>query len=426
MDKNFFLKGNICHTPQLGKIEIYENSYLLCLNGKSGGIFHEIPQQFANLPIKDYQDCLIIPGLSDLHIHAPQFAFRGIGSDCELLDWLYKYAYPEESKYSDPEYAQKAYSMFADALGKSATTRAVILATAHVEASLKLMDLMEKTGIVSYVGKVSMDRDAPENLVEADAKTAADAFLSFISGASQRSYKNTYPIVTPRFIPSCTEKLLTQLSEIQKKYSLPIQSHLSENRGEVELVKSLMPSAAFYGDAYNRFGLFGGEAPTVMAHCVHSSDEEIQLMKDNGVWVAHCPDCNMNVASGIAPIRKYLNKGLRVGIGTDVAGGHTESMFRAVVAAVQVSKIYWNLVDPKCEPLSLVDGIYLATKGGGSFFGKVGSFEDEYEFDAVVLDDSSSPHPQPLTVYERLQRSFYLGLDRTGIKAKYVRGRAVC
>ena len=422
MENSFFIKGNICHTPQPGKLETFENAYLLCENGRCGGIFKKIPARYSSYPVNDTGDSLVIPGLVDLHIHAPQYAFRGLGMDCELLDWLYKHAFPEEAKYSNPDYAQSAYGMFASDLKKSATTRAVIFATRHSEATILLMDLMEKTGLVSYVGKVNMDRDAPQDLKEKDADSSAADTVRYIEKAIERKYKNTYPIITPRFIPSCTDSLLNKLSDIRRKYNLPVQSHLSENLGEIELVRKLEPQAAFYGDAYDRYGLFGKESNTIMAHCVHSTDEEIERMKENGVWVAHCPDCNMNVSSGIAPVRKYIEKGLRIGLGTDVAGGHTAFMFRSIVAAIQVSKLYWRLVDSTAKQLSFPESFYLATKGGGSFFGKAGSFEKGYEFDAVVLDDSSLPHPQKLTVEERLERAVYSELDREGIREKYVRG----
>ena len=148
-------------------------------------------------------------------------------------------------------------------------------------------------------------------------------------------------------------------------------------------------------------------------------------MKRNGVWVAHCPSSNMNIASGIAPIRRYMEQGLRVGLGSDVAGGTMESMFRAVTDAIQMSKLYWRYIDSKAYPLTFPEAFYLATRGGGSFFGKVGSFEPGYAFDALVLDDAAEPSPQPLSVINRLERAFYLGLDRGGIVMKFVDGERI-
>lgn len=133
----------------------------------------------------------------------------------------------------------------------------------------------------------------------------------------------------------------------------------------------------------------------------------------------------MNLASGISPIRKYMNEGLKIGLGSDVAGGTTESMFRIMVEAIQVSKLYWRLVNQDDKPLSFSEAFYLATLGGGSFFGKVGSFDSDFEFDALVLDDSDLPYPHTLSPLERLERFSYLSGDKTGIKSKWVKGSKI-
>jgi len=284
---------------------------------------------------------------------------------------------------------------------------------------------MEETGLVSFVGKVSMDRNSPPELTEQNAREAAKEERRFITESIKAGYRRTKPVVTPRFVPSCTQELMAELGKIRREYGLPVQSHLSENPGEIELVAELEPEAAFYGDAYDRYGLFGRDGNTVMAHCVYSSPEEIQRIKANGVWVAHCPSSNMNIASGIAPVRRYLEQGIRIGLGTDVAGGTSESMFRAVTDAIQVSKLYWRLVDRTAKPLTFPESFYLATKGGGAFFGKAGSFEEGYAFDAVVLDDSAEPSARPLPVRDRLERAFYLQLDRQGITMKIADGQII-
>ena len=425
MNRSFLLQGHICYTPEADKLVIRENAYAVCEDGICRGVFDEIPEQFTGMEVIDCDDRLILPGMSDLHIHAPQFAYRGTGMDCELLDWLETHAFPEESRYADPEYASKAYGIFAQKMRESATTRAVVFATIHPEATLILMDLMEKSGVVSLVGKVNMDRNAPPELTERDALQAAAGTRRFIEESLKRGYRRTKPIVTPRFVPSCTDALMEELGRIREEYDLPVQSHLSENPGEIDLVRELEPDAAFYGDAYDRHGLFGRGGNTVMAHCVWSSPEETQRILDNGVWIAHCPSSNMNIKSGIAPVRRYLEKGIRVGLGTDVAGGTSESMFRAVTDAIQVSKLYWRHIDRTAKPLTFPESLYLATKGGGAFFGRVGSFEEGFAFDAVVLDDACEPCARPLPVRERLERAFYLELDRKGIVMKIADGERI-
>ena len=418
----FALRGNVCFSQESDQISVHENSYLVCENGVCAGIFKELPEQYHGIPVRDAGDALIIPGLSDIHLHAPQYSFRGMGMDLELLDWLNTITFPEEAKYADSDYARKAYSIFVDDLKKSATTRACLFGTLHVEATELLMDLLEETGMKTYVGKVNMDRNGPDILQEKSAAESAEATLRWLSDTADK-YENTKPILTPRFTPSCTDELMQKLAEIQKEHHLPVQSHLSENMGEISWVQELCPNTSFYGEAYEQFGLFGGEeCPTIMAHCVHSPEAEIELMKKRGVYVAHCPQSNTNLSSGIAPVREYLDRGLRVGLGTDIAGGHSLSMLRAIADAVQVSKLRWRLVDDRLKALTFEEAFYLATMGGGEFFGKAGSFLNGYEFDAVILDDSFYRHPQPLSVRDRLERLIYLSDDRC-IKGKYVSGR---
>lgn len=421
---SFIIHGDICYSADQNTLITKENGYLVCEDGISLGVFDSIPEEYSGLPLHDYSGMLVMPGMVDLHIHAPQYAYRGLGMDRELLDWLNTYAFPEESKYGDLAYADRAYTIFANAVKNSATTRLVIFGTLHREATELLMDKLEKIGVVSYVGKVNMDRNSPDTLREASAQASIADTERFLK-ETQHKYKNTYPIITPRFTPSCSDELMAGLGELSKEYHVPVQSHLSENPGEVEWVRELCPWAKNYGEAYSRFGLFGKPEKTVMAHCVYSDDDEIAKMKENGVFIAHCPASNTNVASGIAPVRKYLDRDMKLGLGSDVAGGHSESMFTAMVDALQVSRLYWRHVDQSCKPLNVAEVFYLATKGGGEFFGKVGSFEKGYELDAVVLDDSLLPHPQPLTLQERLERSVYLAGDVRALKAKYCRGKAV-
>ena len=430
MNNSFVLKGNICQTITSKELDLHENAFAVCVDGVSKGVFDILPEEYTDLPLWDHGDALIFPGMVDLHVHAPQYAFRGMCMDLELMDWLNRYTFPEEEKYEDLEYAKKAYGLFVDALKNSATTRACIFATCHRPATELLMKLMEESGLVSFVGKVNMDREASPALTEASADISACTTFGWINAVKDK-FRNTMPILTPRFIPCCTNQLMEELRQIQMAYGISVQSHLSESKGEIEFVKFLRPEDAFYGASYNDYDLFGKNDDidtnfkTVMAHCVWSTDEEVELMRKNGVFVAHCPASNMNLTSGIAPIRRYLDQGLNIGLGSDIAGGHSDSIFRAITDAIQVSKMYFRMVDESVKPLVFPEAFYLATKGGGAFFGKVGSFEEGYEFDVVVLDDSVLPSPQTLTLAERMERAVYLSLDSKKITAKYVAGRKI-
>jgi guanine deaminase len=341
--------------------------------------------------------------------------------DKELLDWLNLHAFPEEAKFSDTVYALRAYTAFVEDLKRGPNTRACIFATIHTGATLLLMDLLEKSGLVCMVGKVNMDRNSPAILCETSAAESARTTEEWLSGCH---FTDTLPILTPRFIPSCTDNLMRSLSEIQKNHGLPVQSHLSENRKEIEWVRELCPRSQCYGDAYKMFDLFGGEVKTIMAHCVWSSEPEISLMKERGVYIAHCPQSNSNICSGAAPLRRYLDGGLNVGLGSDVAGGVHTSIFRAMTDAITASKLRAVFTNDDCAPVTMTEAFYLATRGGGSFFGNVGSFDAGYEADILVIDDRRIAPPFSLSVAERLERAVYLCDDRN-IYAKYVRGKVI-
>jgi guanine deaminase len=418
----FVLKGNIVYSKSTEELHICEHGYLVCQDGLVVGVYDELPSLYQGCPLTDYGDGILIPGLVDLHVHAPQYAFRGLGMDLELLEWLETNTFPEEAKYQDLEYAKKAYQIFVDQMRKSATTRACIFGTIHRKATTLLMDLLEASGLATMVGKVNMDRNSPEYLCESSAQEAAEETLEWMKDVLHNKYQHTQPILTPRFTPTCSDELMEHLKMLQMRYQLPLQSHLSENPGEIAWVKELCPWSEFYGDAYDRFGLFGVDCKTVMAHCVYSGEDEIQRMKENGVFIAHCPESNLNLSSGIAPIKRFLQEGMHVGLGSDVAGGSSENLFQAMAHAIQASKMRWRLQDESLKPLTVEEVFYLATKGGGEFFGKVGSFEAGYEMDVVVLDDTRLAHPQTLTVKERLERMIYFSDDRE-IIAKYVQGR---
>lgn len=422
--QTFALKGNLIYTKEIGTLEILEQHYLVCEEGKVQGIYPELPEQLCGIPVEELGDRLIIPGLTDLHVHAPQYSFRSLNMDMELLEWLETNTFPEESKFQDLDYAKKAYGIFTENVKHSATTRACIFATIHNEATLLLMDQLEEAGIAAMVGKVNMDRNSPDYLRETSAEESAKATRAWIQAVAERHYERVQPILTPRFTPSCSDELMELLHGIQKETGLSVQSHLSENPGEIAWVQELCPWSKFYGDAYDHFGMFGGECRTIMAHCVYSGEEEIQRMKENGVFIAHCPESNTNLSSGIAPVRRYLDEQIPVGLGSDVAGGTTENLFAAMRHAIQASKLRWRLSDQSLQPLNMEEVFYLASKGGGAFFGKVGSFEPGYEFDTVILDDARLEHPQPLNVKQRLERVIYLG-DEREVAGKYVAGRKV-
>ncbi|MDR2575300.1 MAG: amidohydrolase family protein [Treponema sp.] len=431
-EDNFIIRGDLCWSESPTTLKTMADAFLVCVDGKSAGVFSGLPKQYEKLPLIDHSGSLVIPGLVDLHTHAPQFAFRGLGMDLELLDWLSSHAFPEEAKYGDLAYARKAYGLMVEHLKSGPNTRFVFFATLHVPATMLLMDLLEESGLVSMVGKVNMDRNSPENLREESAAASLNATREWLKKCAGAGYSNTRPILTPRFIPSCSDELMNGLGALRRESNLPVQSHLSENRSEVEWVRKLCPSSSGYGAAYGDFGLFdseGAPSPAVMAHCVWSDEKEIELMAKRGVFVAHCPQSNSNLSSGIAPMRRILEAGVPAGLGSDVAGGTSSSIFRAMSDAIQVSKLRNPLLGVNEKALTMEEAFFLGTKGGGEFFGKsgmgfCGSFEQSFDFDALVINDKApeAHAPLELSIRDRLERAIYI-CDNGNIKAKYVRGK---
>lgn len=412
------LKGDIATSVDRYNLKTVKDGYVVVEDGICKGVFEILPDEYRNIEITDYSHKLIMPGLNDLHIHASQYQFRGLGMDLDLLEWLEKNAFKEELRFIDDDYALKAYSIFAEDLLKSPTTRFSAFATIHSKATLILMKLLEEKGLKGYVGKVNMTRNSSPELTE-DIDASYKDTVDWIDKAKR--FKNIKPIITPRFIPSCDDDLMYKLGELAEKENLKIQSHLNESDEEIKWVQSLCPWSNSYADAYDRFKMMNSR--TIMAHCVY--DYDLELLKEKGVFVAHCPECNANIRNGIAPVKKMLDMGINVGLGTDVAGGSTINMFSSIKDAIKMSKIRWKLSDDAYLPLSNEEAFYMATAGGGAFFGKVGMFEDGYEFDAIVIDDSSYKTIRELSIHERLERVIQLYGERDKLTAKYVAGRKV-
>ena len=426
----YALKGIVVQTPTFDKIEYHENAYVICENGISLGIFDQLPEEYKDINVIDYSDRFIIPGMCDMHLHAPQYGYRGLGmlldGDSEWNTWFERYCFPEEVKYADLEYAEKAYSRFvSDIVKTTTTTRIAAFATIHREATELLMKKLDDAGMAGYVGKLNMDRNSFHGYLETTEESISETERWLQE--TKDAYKNIKPIITPRYTPTCSDEVMEAIGKMAVKYNVPVMSHLSEGLDEIEWVKELKPEIEFYGQAYDMYGLLGSTVPSLMAHVVHPVDAEYELLKHRNCMVAHCPASNMNAAGGVCRVLDMVEDGIKVGLGTDVAGGPNLSVIRAMTDAIQASKLRWAFTERNGDPfakkrfLSIANAFYLATMGGGEFFGKVGCFEKGYEFDAVVLDDSDLKDFNDRPASDRFQRILWNHHART-IQAKYVKG----
>jgi len=412
----YIVHGDIACMEGRKALKAIKNGYITVSDGKIESVSDTLPSK--DVPLYDYSGHLVIPGLVDLHTHASQYAFRGMHMDKELLPWLNEHTFPEEAKFKDTGYAKEAYGIFADDLLHSATTSAVIFSTIHREAALILMKLLEDRGLSAYVGKVNMDRNSPEFYVEGTDESLLET-ERFIDDSE--SFSLVKPIITPRFFPAVSPKLLEGLSKIAIDGNIPMQSHLSENLSEIGWVHSLEPRSESYAHAYAMHGAWGA-VKTVMAHAVWSKGREDELLKNGNIFIAHCPDSNMNLSSGIAPVSYYLDLGVNVGLGTDIAAGESLSIMNAMKNAVKASKMLRALGGGE-KPLDFLDAFYLATLAGGKFFGKTGSFIPGYDADIVVIgNEAKCAGFSSLSIKDRLERHVYISPEE-GVSHKIVKGR---
>lgn len=413
------LKGTILSAVRPEAPEITEHGYLVAEDGVIVGVFPELPERYANAPVEDYGDALILQSFADMHLHAPQYPMLGMGMDMELLDWLNTYTFPTEAAFADADFAREAYRKLANELVRNGTTRVCMFSSLHREATLILMEELEKAGVTGYVGKVNMDRN---NIPVLD-ETTEDSMRETLRWLEECArFTHVKPILTPRFTPSCTNELMAFLGKLARERNLPVQSHLSENRSEVEWVRSLHPDCKRYWETYDKYGLWGER--TLMAHCVWSDERERAAMKHAGVYAVHCADSNVNLCSGIMPVRAMLNEGVKVVLGSDIAGGDHLNCFDITAATIRASKMRSVFDAEHPAALTVSEAWYLAVSAPAEFFGEKAGFAAGNRLHALVLADEKLTQSHPLSVQERFERAVYRRQVHA-LRAVYSDGRKV-
>ena len=338
-----------------------------------------------------------LPGFIDLHIHAPQWAQAGTALDIPLQDWLDTYTFPLESKFSDLDFARKVYQDLVTTLLANGTTTALYFATIHKEASFLLVQICADKGQRGLVGKVVMDdkEENPEYYRDESTEAAladTESFIQQVLELNKTTKQGVYPVVTPRFIPSCTDEALAGLGELAKKYDTHIQSHCSESDWEHHFVHERMHKSDAY--ALHEMGLLQDKA--VMAHAVFLSDEDAGLFAETGTAIAHCPISNVFFSNGVLPTARFTQKGIDIGLGTDISGGFSPSLYDNIRQAVIAARMLEEGVDsalpaaerglPKSR-ISANEAFYYATAGGGQSLSlPIGRLEENYLWDVQVID----------------------------------------
>ena len=411
--------GNIVYSKTREELVECQNSYIAVQDGVVEGIYPVLPEKFAGLPVTDYGEGILIPAFSDLHVHAPQYPQRGTAMDALLYDWLHGYTFPLESKYKDLAFAQKVYDAFVEDMIAHGTMHAVVFGTIHPEATAYLIERMEKAGLHAFVGKVNMDMDSPEYLCET-VETSLKETEQFLEKYMEN--KTAKPILTPRFAPTCSWKLLKGLGEIGKKYQVGVQTHLVESRWEAEHSVHLYPECGSDTGIYEHAGLLGN-GPVIGAHFIFPREDDIRLLKKYGGYAVQCPDSTLNIIAGIMQTGALSDRGVNIGLGSDIAGAANLGIYSQIARSVQLSKLKEFYEPEGNRTITFAQAFWMGTKHAGALFGNVGSLEPGYQFDALVIDGITDPF-HALTPSQSIERFCYLG--ETGhIKARYLAGEAV-
>ncbi|KAF1389724.1 hypothetical protein PFLUV_G00076450 [Perca fluviatilis] len=436
-DISHVYRGTFIHSTQQTALQILEDQLLgVDTDGKiafieKGAELNRLSQSFGFSPSEVTQLAqheFFMPGLVDTHIHAPQYCYAGTALDMPLLQWLNTYTFPVESRFKDLEFARRVYTQVVQRTLRNGTTTACYFATIHTDASLLLGQIANDFGQRALVGKVCMDRNNCVKHYKETNQECQEETRRFIAELLNKKYPLVRPVVTPRFAPSCTGALLGQLGAIAKNNNLHIQSHISENAEEVKLVKELFPESESYTDVYHKYNLLTDK--TVMAHGCYLSDAELTLFRETGAALSHCPNSNISLCSGVLDVRNVLKHKVKLGLGTDVAGGYSASMLDAVRRALDTSKVL-TIQDPDHQTLTFEEVFRLATLGGShalSLDDHTGNFEVGKDFDALRVNVAAADGPIDMIQCEGpkviLEKFLNLGDDRN-IAEVFVAGRKV-
>ncbi|KAJ5569513.1 uncharacterized protein N7459_008943 [Penicillium hispanicum] len=442
--------GTVVHSKSLDEIEILENCFVLV--DKSGKIQELQANVHADqinaivsdqgyapdvFPVKYLQRGeFLCPGFVDTHNHAPQWAQRGVGRGISLLDWLNKVTFAHEAKFADPEYARRMYASCVAGFIQQGITTASYYGSHHGEATRILADVCLDKGQRALVGKCNMNRNAPDwyrDSSVADSLRETRELIQHVRNLDPDS-NLVKPILTPRFAISCESEILRGLGTIATENpDLPIQTHFNEAQQEIQFTKQLFPEFQTEAELYAKFGLLNERS--VLAHCIFLEKGEMDTLQRLRCGVAHCPIANITMQEFmVAPVREYLRRGIKVGLGTDSGGGYSSSILDAMKQAFIVSNARHMLTQGQDAPLTLAEGFFLATVGGAQVCGlddKVGNFAIGKEFDALEIHTMDLDRPGVMSPVEEedsmlviFEKWLMTGDDRNIAKV-YVRGRSI-
>ncbi|MEO8218177.1 MAG: guanine deaminase [Acidobacteriota bacterium] len=417
--------GSPFSTPDLRSTYAYfDDGYLAVADDgsiESIGDWQSRPHRLSEEPLVEFGENIIIsPGFVDTHLHAPQLEMIGSYGG-HLLEWLARYTFPTEAKFADEHYARSIGRALFDELLRNGTTTALIFSSVHARATGVLFEEAERRGFRAIIGKALMDRNAPENLLE----SAADAYENSRALILQwHKHEMLRYAISPRFAPTSTPELLEVAGTLKREFpDVYVHTHVSENRAEVDWVAELFPESGSYVDVYDRAGLL--DQRSVLAHGVHLTDGELEVLSERQARLSHCPNSNLFLGSGLFPMNRVVKAGVVFGLGSDIGAGTTPSLFNAMSDAYKVQQV----LGTSLSPFHLW---YLATLGGAAALlldAFTGSLERGKDADFVALDLNGSPLLARRTANASLIEDLLAGLiflgDERIVSRTFIKGEEV-
>ena len=377
----------------------------------------------------DVRPLVAMPGLVDLHVHLPQIPNAGVGAGLDLLTWLDQYIFPLERQWDDPSVAERLAPLAFEAFAAAGTTTALMYGAVFAASLDAAFRAAEAHGIRGIIGKVMMDRGTYDETIDPstilarsirESNELCERWHMADGGRLRYAY-------TPRFAVSCTEEMLSESAAAARASGAYWQTHVSEDRGEIDEVLRLFPEARDYVDVYDRAGGLGER--TILAHAIHLSDQELARLVETGTRVAHCPASNLFLASGVMPLARYLEAGLAVGLGSDVAAGPDLSIFGAMRVGAYTQNALRVVRQDRWPTLGPLEWLRMGTLGGAEALGleaDIGSLESGKEADLLLVDPrltlplrGGPVDEDPAALMSRLIFRAHPSM----VRAAYVRGR---
>lgn len=430
----FGIRGFLIDAPDYGSLRSHRDGAIIVANGRivEVGSFADLRKRQRPVSVSwlERGAVAIVPGLIDCHTHLPQYPAVARG-ESQLLPWLRENVFPIERDFSGPK-ARREAPLFFQELARNGTTTAMVYAAIYEDSCEAAFEAAEQSGLRVILGKMMMDLGSYGQLqpkkVLSVSLIESERLCRKWHGAADGRLEYAF---SPRFAVTCSEKLMRGAAELAQRFSAYLQTHLAENREEIEKVHHLHMSARDYTDVYEKCGLLMPK--TMLGHCLHLNAREIDAIAAAQANVAHCPTSNLFLGSGLLKLDQLLNAGVAVGLGSDVAAGPELNMWQVMRGAIDVQKAR-NIAEPHLPRLRPSEAFYLATTGGARALGKsaaIGTLDVGKEADFLVVDlaalvpygNMGTPFAD-LTVEDILALCIYRGGPHATLET-YVRGRCV-